>query len=420
MGFNPYARTGQPRFAYARGHLLVLCLNHTVYGFDLADGRKLWDLDLFGKAGASAQPPQIDSDADGVVYVISPDGTRKRLGQVGVVEASYVCLLTGDGLVALDPTRGTELWKKTEVPSQCQLFGDDRYVYLVEVGADGTTFGKTHAVRASDGATVPVPDFSALFNPAKRVRVLGGRLVLFEEANGGKLLRLYDVATGQDDWRQEFPAGTALIRSEEPTLIGALEPSGRFRVFDLTTRKVRFEGEVTEKDDIDAIPKLQDAHLFLDRERYYLSLNRPPAPLFTSTPNVANGLRAERVGGTLYAFDQATNRAVWWADDLVGQYAILEQFGDLPLLLCATQYTRNNAQGGTEQSGVWVTAIDKRTGKMVYNPKLLSANNSPFLTLTADPLSGTIELARYDLRVKFTPEGDSGQRISDAGTPRKP
>jgi hypothetical protein len=423
---NVYGNAANPRVAFARGHLLVICLNHTVYAFDLADGRKLWERDLLGKSAANGQPQQVMSDNDGGLWMVSQDGTRKRLGQVGVVEASYVCLQTRDGLEALDPVRGTVLWKKTDVPSQCHIFGDDRFVYLVEVGADGNSYGKTHAVRASDGVSVPVPDFSALFTPAKRVRVLGGRLLLYEDGPEGKVLRLYDVQAGKDDWRQQLPGGSALIRSEDPGLIGALEPTGRFRVYDLATRKVRFEGELAEEDltrpgvyrpvskHIELIPKLQDAHLFLDHERYYLGLNPAPDPKFHTSPNVS-GLRAERVGGPLYAFDRQTNKPLWFADDIGGQHLVLERFDELPLLLFASQFNRFNPQNNTlEESGAWVTAIDRRTGRMAYNNRKLPANNGPFISVSADPQSGVIELARFDLRVKLLPEGAPAQGRTDA------
>jgi outer membrane protein assembly factor BamB len=407
-----------PRFAYARGHLLVLCLNHTVYALDLADNRKLWERDLLGKSAAAATGPaqqHVTGDPDGSLWLMSQDGTRKRIGQVGVVEASYVCLQTREGLEALDPIRGTTLWKKTDVPSQCHIFGDGEFVYLVDVGSDGNSFGKTYAVRASDGVSVPVPDFSALFAPSKRVgRPLDRHLVLFEDVNGGKALRLYDVQAGKDDWHQQFPAGSVLLRGEDPTLIGAIEPSGRVQVFDLKARKLRFEARITEKEHLDLIPKLQDAHLYLDREKYYIALNRAQEPGFNSTANVGNGLQAERLGGPLYAFDRDSNELAWWRDDMANQWLVLEQFSDLPLLLLAAQYNRLNPQGNLERNGVWVTAIDKRTGKLVYDNDKLSPNNGQFITVSAEPQTGVIELGRYDLRVKFTPDTAPAQSRTDA------
>ena len=60
------------------------------------------------------------------------------------------------------------------------------------------TAGKGFALRACDGAAVPVPDFAALFG--RKVSAVGHCLLLTDTApdSGHMIVRLYDVLTGKD------------------------------------------------------------------------------------------------------------------------------------------------------------------------------------------------------------------------------
>src|SRR5262249_47209988 len=155
-----------------------------VYAFDLADRKKLWDYNLSGRSSGGVNVNLTTVDAEGGVRVTNQqDGTVQRLGQVAAVQPTYVCILSRAGLIAVDPFKGPEeglLWRKTDVRPNVQVFGDAEYVYLVELGTDGTP-STTRAVRASDGVSVPVPGFAELYDPKKRLRTLGRQLLVFDE-----------------------------------------------------------------------------------------------------------------------------------------------------------------------------------------------------------------------------------------------
>src|SRR5262249_16910229 len=142
------------------------------------------------------------------------DGYTQKIGQVGPVQPSYVCLQTNQGLVALDPLKGTVLWSKTDVPMRTQIFGDDRHVYLIEVRDNGKA-SEGRALRAHDGVAVPVADFSEVF--PNRVRTLGRNLLLREvdKTDGKTVFRLYDVHTGKDLWKKTFTANALRLESED-------------------------------------------------------------------------------------------------------------------------------------------------------------------------------------------------------------
>jgi hypothetical protein len=230
---------------HLQGHLVVLGLGQMVYGFDPIERKVLWEKNLHG---TNINPSfNISQDRDGTLQINYPDGYSQKVGKTGPTEASYVCLNTREGLVALDPLRGTVLWTKGDVPLKTQLFGDDQHVYLVEVRADGS-IGAGRALRAHDGVSVNVPEFGPLYQ--RRLRIVGRHLLLSDPDARGVTLRLYDVHTGKDVWKKTFTANAVVLRSEDPELVGVAEPGsdGKVTVFNLHTQQVVLQTRVDVKD----------------------------------------------------------------------------------------------------------------------------------------------------------------------------
>jgi outer membrane protein assembly factor BamB len=403
-GFNndvSYLFRGYPnaRFPYQlKGHLVVFNLGQTVYGFDPIERKKLWEKNLSGST--VGQNNQITQDKDGTLQLLSPDGYVQKLGQTGPVTASYVCLNTRDGLEAIDPLKGTVLWKKTDVPRGTQIFGDDQHVYLVEVRQSGV--GASRALRAHDGVTVEVPDFASLYQ--RRLRIIGRNLLLSEnDAKGDMVLRLYDVHTGKDIWKQTFKSNTIVLRSEAPELFGVVEPAndGKVSVFNLHTFQEVLSARIDPKD----LDKIQDVHLLQDNERFYLACHRSPDavanPWGGPYPNVMNGMRCVHVNGKVYAFYRDTGK-LHWKHEALGQMLVLEQFRDSPVLIFTASQRRPMNMGGNVRGGIMQVAvfrsIDKRTGKLVWD-KEYQNQSSQFYALNMNLQAGTVELVGYNLKI---------------------
>src|SRR5262249_4331454 len=181
--FRPFLAAGgnnaPPRYAYQTvGHVVVLPLGHMVFAIDTINKKVLWEKSLIG-ATLGQQNPNVTVDPrDNSVVLAYADGFTQRLGQTGPVQASYVCLQTRDGLMALDPLTGTPLWTRPDVKTNCYVFGDQQHVYVVEMNQEGHPSG-TRALRAEDGATVPVADFKTLFT--QRQRIVGSRLLVWDQ-----------------------------------------------------------------------------------------------------------------------------------------------------------------------------------------------------------------------------------------------
>ncbi len=340
-----------PRFAYAAGHTLVLHLKEMVYAYNLAERKELWKYSLYGKdhgiAGQLQAGLSPDDNDNRLVTVTYPDNRHEKLGGVGLVSASYVILLTREGLVALDPTRaGTAsvLWTKRDVSMRAQLFGDDEHVYVVEPTGDNSP-ATVRALRAQDGVIVPVPEFGRLYG--QRIRTDGRRLLLQEdESQGGKSVRLYDVQTGQDVWKRHCSAGAVVIQCQDPTLTGFIEKDDSVTLLNARTGAVLLRSLILPEH----AAGLDTAHLLGDAERFYLALIRRPDSGLSWRASASVAIPSMKLNGPLYALNRSTGKLEWVCDFLPHQMLLLDQVRDLPVLLFASNYTKSErrvrADGG--------------------------------------------------------------------------
>jgi outer membrane protein assembly factor BamB len=394
---------------FVKGHLAVLYLGHTLYGIDFIGRRKLWEKNLLTqdlqRLEQFAQQLMWWVDDRGGLYLASQLGLQKTLGQIGSLTASYLCLRTSDGLVGLDPLRGTVLWTRSGVSSRTEIFGDDEYIYIVEFREDRSV-GTTLALRGSDGSTVAdVPDFSQTYQHRLRPPVDGRLLVSESDSSGGTLLRLYDVRKGEDLWRKSLPAGSLILRVEEPELAATLTPDGQLAAVDLRTQRELLTVTVKREH----LEKVSEGLFLRDPFQYYLALNAPErnGNAQTPTPNFS-GLSKALVNKVIYAFRWDDAKAKWtrsWYDDrLANQALLLERFRELPMVFLSTRYREPAKDAGLDAftNEVATIVINKRTGTRILKkpePEPVSTATGPFHTLEIDNRNAQVLLFGDRIRV---------------------
>jgi outer membrane protein assembly factor BamB len=418
--YNP--QNGQqttPRYKYHMvGHIVVLPLAHMVFGIDPVNKKVLWEKSLLGASKNMPQQQQFTVDPrDGQLVILYQDGYQQKLGQMGPMGASYVCLQTRDGLHTVDPVSGRTLWTRSDVSTRSQLFGDDDYVYMVELGPDGTP-GGSRAFRASDGVSVKVPEFGALYQ--KRVRTIGRNILLSENE---KLfsLRLYDVLEGKDVWKREFKAGSVVLKCEDPSFAGVIEPDGNVTVIDLNSQKEVLKGAIDPKH----IAKADGVYLLDDANNFYLAINGPkdannnpampgmPAGMVVNMgvqPGLlpGSGMRSVPVDGHFYALDRKTGK-VRWTSPVQHQQVVLEHFREMPIVMFTARpgMDNNNVMmgggrmrfnNGNNMQNIAFKSIDKRTGKLLLDEADVG-NNSMFHALNMDLRAGKIELVGQQVKI---------------------
>jgi outer membrane protein assembly factor BamB/tetratricopeptide (TPR) repeat protein len=421
----PINPNGNPnsRFPYSTvGHLIVLPVGHRVFGIDPVNHHVLWEKDLSEGAGPVKSnpsgrgpvwhPQQIVVDPrDGSVLIPYSDNWAQRLGQVSPFEGQTICVQTADRLNALDPLTGRVLWSRQDVGSRNYLFADEDYVFVVELD-DKNNATSSRVFRAVDGISVKAPDFSALFG--KRLQVFGRYLLLSEtNATNSVVLRLYDVASGQDVWKETYPARSIVARSEDASLTGVVEPEGKVHVIDLKARKEVLSGELWEPSE--SLKGVQRFHLLADRTNFYFvpsTGNELNAAMqmgqmggFVQPSNVMTqfGMRTVPVHGELQAFERGTKER--WHLSIKNQYVILDQFEDLPLLFLTSRMQEIQNMPGMVRGGMQVvtaTSILKKGARIVFDEKL-PANTTNFFGVRVDPRANTIELLSQRMKITHFP-----------------
>lgn len=394
------------RFTYsAQGHVVVLSLGHMVYAFDPVEKRKLWEYNLY-KPGTAEQPnlAQVVRDRDGNYQLLYADGWLQKIGSLGPVGPGHVCVQTRNGLAALDLLTGNVLWTRDDVSPKAILLGDDEFIYPIDVDGDGRPTSAARALRVADGVGSAVPDFAELYR--HRLAVRGRTFLTAEEtAKGEQVLRLYDVHTGKDLWRKEFPAKSSIVRGVGD-LAGVVDPEGNLSVFDIRSQKEVLKTRVKAED----LEKLTEAWVLADRNLIYVLLNRPPEPI----PGIQGGLLSNihpvlsslPASGTLHAFDRAGGK-MRWSNAVTNQQLLLEQFDESPLLIFTVKYAK------LENMRIWrqvqvVEVIDKSTGKFVWPPpgkkEMMHNNQQPFHALRIDAKRGVVSLEQLNFQMRITAE----------------
>jgi len=412
------------RFPYRTvGHLIVLPVGHLVYGIDPVNRRVLWEVNLAaGGSGPVAvnptnpngpawnAPPLVDP-RDGSVLLTYTDGWAQRLGQVGSLEGQTVCVQTREALTALDPLTGRTLWSRSDVNSRNYLFADESYVFVVELNNENQPHA-SRVFRAADGITVPAPDFAALFG--KRLQVVGRHILVSESGLAGDvLLRLVDPLTGQDVWKQNYPARSIVTRSEEPYLTGVVEPDGKVHVVDLRTRKEVMAGQLFEPGE--TLRNVQVIHLLADRQKFYfacqgpmeannVNLNRFGVGL-ASNVMTQLGMRTVPVNGRICAFKREDGSFEWHVP-VKNQFLLHDQFAELPVVLLTARHQELKNIGVGQQWSFVASAmsIEKRTGRVLVDENDLKVpQTSNFYGVSVDPRAGTIDFLSPTLKITHSP-----------------
>lgn len=364
------------------GHLAVLNLGDRVVGIDLLHRRVRW---------SRVAPPEAAPTSPNY-YLMIPT-------LVGPTNLTGCYVHSRNTLTALDPATGEPRWARADVPANLDAFGDAEHLYLVEQQADGAVRA-VRAVRTGDGTAVPIPDAVEAY--AHKVRTLGRNLLVSEKGPSDEVrLRLYDPHTGQDLWKQTFPAQSIVLEAQEPELLAVVAPDGEVTVVDLKERRELVKLAVERKH----LEKVQRGTLLWDRTQYYLAFqgNNEAAPNMIDGPypNVV-GLQTVPVNGMLYAFDRKTGE-LRWHSRVPRQTLVLDRFEELPILLFTAQVMRSLPPQGINLPVLTLRSIDKHTGKVRYNREYPNTADS-FHTLRVDARTGAIDLIGNSIKLRHVNE----------------
>lgn len=390
------------RHIQASGHLLLVQIGNWIYCFDLAEKKERWRKNLLGdNVNLQSQNPVFDN-GDGDVYIQYIDSSKQRIGRIAAIQPGYAAVLTRDGLEVVEPVSRKQLWTRRNVDVNSHIYGDARYITIVEVGADKKPIS-TRLLRAVDGLTVDgSQDAGRTLAAAKSYKIFGRDVLLHETVGDKHVLRLYDISTGKDVWRKEYDAKAIPLKSMNPEWTGYVKATGEVEILNVATGKPASNFKLDAKYGEAHLKGCTEVQLLADSDRFYVILDRVHAPnavAMRRNMQYNYSMRSLIVNGPIYAFERTTGKRLWYNEDaLENQWLILERFADLPVIIAAAPSTDKNGN----QTSYKAVVIEKDQGAIRLN-KGLPYNGNFFQSLTVDLKNGEINLHRFDVKVKISP-----------------
>jgi len=222
---------------------------------------------------------------------------------VGPLTESLVCFGTEEGIMAINPITGAELWERRDIPSGVEILGDENYVILKPV--DGTS---ATILRARDGGFV------------KNVELPPGVMNCLDRQYGdwGKFLpevtqtesrfsfRLYDPVREMAAWSFEGPAGTrwAPVSGQK---LAFLQPNRKLTVREGLTGKEIFQTTLAYDGAADQFFLLEFADQWIVCLDTRLSQAHHPE---MTTKRTAELVRTD-VDGPVIALNRHTGKVLW-------------------------------------------------------------------------------------------------------------
>jgi len=399
-GAAPPKPTATPVFPYRTvGRLVVVPVGPMVFAVDAVEGKLLWKKNVSERMNQPSWGAPLSTDADprdGDLLASYSDGWLQRVGPgAEVLTPSALCLMTRDGLTAIDPPTGRMLWQRNDVADGARLFGDDAHLCVVET--KNGRMEQTRVFRTADGSDLSAPDFRAVYE--KRQQVVGCDFLAADSDKAGLTLRLYDPLTGKDLWKETYPAGSLPLTSLAPHLTGAVEPGGKLHVVDLRSLKEVFAGAVDPR----YFYKVESVYLLDDGKRFYVACNAALADnvRVTSDLTPGTGLRDLPVNGEVYAFDAAGGKN--WHIACPNQRLLLDGFAEAPAVVFAARQLKFQAPfGGVMEPSIAVCVVEKRTGKLLIDQD--NSGGGPIHTISVDPAKGRVEITAPKERITITAE----------------
>ena len=130
---------------------------------------------------------------------------------LGAVGNHYVCFQRFRNLTAVDPLSGETLWARQDLPPECDLFGDDQYVFVLPTdreeatvlrALDGQRVGTRKVPRLVRRQNLPNGEEKTMFSRLGEtcLTTLGRNLLLWWPEGNHRVLTLVDPWEGRDLW----------------------------------------------------------------------------------------------------------------------------------------------------------------------------------------------------------------------------
>ncbi|TVS18003.1 MAG: hypothetical protein EA424_11765 [Planctomycetaceae bacterium] len=410
--------------ARLHGHLLMVSVGMEVLAIDLMQAARnasaaiKWRRELIRPAhGTAIYHTQVNVHTLrhpwGDTRRVFADREKNLIGVTGPLTYRGLFLMNLRELVCADPVTGDTIWSRTNLPMGSDVFGDDELIFVVPPSSQ-----TAYVFGALDGQELGTREVDEL---DYRWATSGRNVLAWSQASATEplTLRLYDVWTGEEHWREEVPAESRATLIEEDE-VALLQPDGRLVIRSLGGDAVLVETQVQPEQGLLSlyVIRSQQQYLVVTNRTARVEPNTPAA----SIRSIVSGTATPLVSGHAYAFDRGTGQSVWEEPFPVDRFGFPEdQPSESPVLLLLRHY-RPDSTRGTQQHTAML-ALARHDGRQVMDKGDIPAQTYTY-DVTADRLqqSVTIGLPSRNITMKMTdnpvpepPDAPEDQPEQDVG-----
>ena len=374
--------------AFAVGRLLVFRIGSEVFG--------ILPFNELGGLGATQTPLQLD-----IAPTISespieswwvPEFIRGRPGirQDGVrlvndfgqtleglspVRARYFCYRNQAKLIAVDTQTGKRLWERLGVPPNCQVMGDEDYVYLWHKDAH-----MMQVLSAIDGEVLQQHPWNV---SSDDVLMNQGRFQWSVVRKPQTTVEKKDASNGQTVWAREFEANSTPFVMDQQHL-GVIAPTGLLQILSADTGSSLGEAMTVELPE--KIERIVATH---DVQRWYVTISgRVPRLPNLQAEHVWGALRTPFVSGWMYGIDRRTS-TITWRRYLDSESVPLTASKVVPVMV--QSWRLPSLDNGTGNNGMGILKmIDLRSGREILTYR--DPSLQPYFSVISNETQETVEV----------------------------
>jgi len=402
-------------YCISRGNLLLMSLGRQLVAFDTlaasenAPPTVLWRTNVISNLG-SANPNAAPVRRSAATRFGSHRALRAELdgqwvGVLGPLSHESFVYQNQRSLVCVDVLTDTVQWTRDDVPTGCDLYGDQHYVFAVPRGSKEAFVFSTLDGRSLGKVAVPAWN--------EQLSTLGRKVIRWRSLiDGRRELVASDAFSGEVLWKHHFNKLTR-IDVAQGRFVGLFEPAGRCVIVDAA------DGRIVVDQSTQADPLVNEIHLLAGSDNFVFVRNHPASVKLRSPTGRGTGATATQfvniqgltgrdyavIRGQISLYNRQTGAPLWQRPAEVDQKPLmLTQPVDLPLLAFVGITTRRRDQRGGG-GAISMLVLEKATGRLLYqNDDLPPSGRSKCVVRVADPQQHTvaIEMAGKAINLKFT------------------
>jgi outer membrane protein assembly factor BamB len=309
----------------------------------------------------------------------------KWIGVIGPLTGRCCVFQDQRRLACVDALTGEALWSRTDAPPNCDLYGDDEFVFAQPM--DSTTAYMFGALDGRVLGKVKAPPFE------EQLATHGRCVIRWRRTDENRQeLSAIDVSSGEVLWRHDFSAG-AKVDVDQGRFVAVIEVEGRAVIVDAE------DGRAIVDQPLERQTALHEVHVSASADGFVLIVHRRNRSRTDRVVRPFTPLDSSVVSGQVYSFGRDGGPMRWSRPaDIFEQAMLPAQPPDLPFIAFA---------GMLQTRGTSVLALDKATGRTLFSGDDLPAATPGMCVArvtNAAEHEAAVELGSRTVLLKFTDE----------------